>query len=111
MGVRLRSTETLGGLNFYSTAVDIIDPEAPRRGQSFAAHAATVLTHARPVGDASEAIRTRQLIGQAVGMLVDRFEVSEDRAMYYLVRVAMAAEMKLPDLAGSAVDESNRRAI
>ena len=111
LGVQLStSEETLGGLNFYSTTSSIIDPDAPRYAELFATHAALALDHARHADRASEAMPTRQLIGQAVGILMERFELAEDRAMYYLVRVAAAGQLKLRDVAREVVDQVNLRA-
>lgn len=106
MGVPIRSgEETLGGLNFYATAVPTIDPAAPRDAGLFAAHAAMALDHARHADEAGHGIMPRDLVGQAVGILMDRFEVTEGRAMYYLVRIAAAGELTLPDAAREVVDQ------
>ena len=111
MGVQLfTSDETLGGLNFYSTLTGAIDPEAPRRAELFATHAALALSHARRADHAAEAVPTRQLIGQAVGILMERFELTEERALYYLVRVAAAGQLALRDVARVVVDQVSARA-
>ena len=111
LGVQLyTSDETLGGLNFYSTGTRLIHPDAPRYAKLFATHAALALDHARHADQASEAMPTRQLIGQAVGILMERFELDEDRAMYYLVRVAAAGQLELREVAREVVDQVVRRA-
>ena len=105
MGVRLHSRkETLGGLNFYSTATNTIHSMAPRRAELFATHAAIALAQARHV-DVNEAIAGHPYIGQAVGVLMNRLQVTEDRAMYYLIRVATVAELKIQDVARAIVDD------
>jgi hypothetical protein len=40
-----------------------------------------------------------------VSTLVERFEVPEDRAVYYLVRIAAAGELKLREAAHAVVDQ------
>jgi GAF domain-containing protein len=111
LGVQLSTNDqTLGGLNFYSTSTSSIDPDAPRLAQLFATHAALALDHARHADQANEAMPTRQLIGQAVGILMERFEITEDRAMYLLVRVATAGRLKLRDVAREVVDQVTIRA-
>jgi GAF domain-containing protein len=111
MGVRINdSQETLGSLNFYSTGSDMIEPGAARRAELFAAHAATALAHARRADNLGSVIPARELVGQAVGVLMERFEISEDRAMYYLVRVATVAELPLRDVAHEVVQEVSGRA-
>ncbi len=104
MGMWLHNKQhTLGGLNFYSTAADMIHPGAPSRANLFAAHAALALAHARHVDDLSEEILAQQEIDQAIRILVDQFEITEDRAMYYLIRVSTVAELNLRDVAHEVV--------
>jgi GAF domain-containing protein len=111
MGVRVRtSQETFGSLNFYSTAANTIDPEAPRRAALFAGDAAIALDHARHSEASSEAFPTRQLVGHAVGILMEKYEITEDNAMYYLVRIATAGELRLRDLAREVVEQVTPRA-
>ena len=111
MGVRLSTRdETLGGLNFYSTSSSTIDIDAPVRAELFATHAALALGHARQTDQTNEAIPTRQLIGQAVGILMERFELTEERAMYYLVRVASVGQLRLRDVAREVVAQVTLRA-
>jgi GAF domain-containing protein len=111
MGMRLRSNEeTLGGLNFYSTAADTIDSRAPHRAELFATHASIALARARHV-DVSEAVEGHQFIGQAVGILMERLQITENRAMYYLVRVATVAELKVQDVAREIVRDVTRKPI
>jgi GAF domain-containing protein len=111
LGVQLfTSEETLGGLNFYSTTTAAINPDAPQHAQLFATHAALALDHARHADQANEAMPTRQLIGQAVGILMERFEITEERAMYLLVRVGTAGQLKLREVAREVVDQVTLRA-
>ncbi len=98
--------ETLGGLNFYSTTAAKIDPVAPRDAELFADRAAIALDHARHIDDeAVPGIPTRQLVCRAAGVLMARFGVTEDRAMYYLVRIAAAGDLKLRDAAREVLDQ------
>ena len=111
MGLQLSTTEeTLGGLNFYSTHARSINPEASRHAELFAIHAALALSHARQAEHQDDAIRARQLIGQAVGMLTERYEITEDRAFHYLARVSAAGNLRLQDVARVIVDQGNLRA-
>jgi GAF domain-containing protein len=111
LGVQLfTSEETLGGLNFYSTTSAKIHPDAPHSAELFATHAALALDHARHADQANEAMPTRQLIGQAVGILMERFEITEDRAMLLLVRVATSGQLKLREVAREVVDQVALRA-
>src|SRR3712207_4033466 len=91
--------EVLGSLNFYSTVRDTIDPEAFHRASLFATHAALALGYARRVEAMHASAQTHRLIGQAIGMLVERFEIDDDRSFYYLVRVASAGGLELRQVA------------
>jgi GAF domain-containing protein len=102
--------EVLGSLNFYSTVRDTIDPAAYHRASLFATHAALALAHARRLEASHASVQTHQLIGQAIGMLVERFEIDDERAFYYLVRVASTGGLELRQVAREVVDQGNRRA-
>jgi transcriptional regulator with GAF, ATPase, and Fis domain len=111
MGVPLAADEeVLGSLNFYSTVRDTIDPEAYHRASLFATHAALALGYARRLEAMHASAQTHRLIGQAIGMLVERFEINDDRAFYYLLRVASAGGLELRQVAREVVDQGNRRA-
>jgi len=111
MAVHLAADDdVLGSLNFYSTARDTIDPGAFHRASLFATHAALALGYARRLEAVHASARTHRLIGQAIGMLVERFEIDDDRAFYYLVRVASAGGLELHKVAREVVDQGNRRA-
>jgi hypothetical protein len=61
----------LGGLNLYSTTSDEVDPEAEATAELFAAHAAIALHNARERENLDEALRSRKVIGQALGILME----------------------------------------
>lgn len=110
MAVRLSTDEeVLGSLNFYSTVRDTIDPEAFHRASLFATHAALALGYARRLEVTHASAQTHRLIGQAIGMLSERFEITDERAFYYLVRVASAGGLELRQVAREVVDQGNRR--
>ena len=111
MAVRLLADEeVLGSLNFYSTVRDTIDPEAFHRASLFATHASLALGYSRRLEVMHASARTHRLIGQAIGMLVERYEIEDERAFYYLVRVASAGGLELRDVAREVVAQGNRRA-
>ena len=98
---------TLGGLNLYSTASDDVSPEAEAVAELFAAHAAIALGNAREVQNLNEALHSRKVIGQAVGILMERYEMNEERAFAFLVRASSHANIKLRDIAQELVDQRN----
>lgn len=95
---------TVGGLNLYSTLSEEIDPEAVRLATMFADHAAVALGYASQVDGFSQALRGQKVIGSAIGILMDRYEVGEDRAVALLVRAATSGNSHLRDIAQQVVD-------
>jgi len=98
---------TLGGLNLYSTTSDDIAPEAEATAELFAAHAAIALGNARQRDTLNEALQSRKVIGQAIGIVMERYEMSEDRAFAFLVRASSHANIKVRDIAQELVDQRN----
>jgi hypothetical protein len=108
MGLRLfTERETLGGLNLYSTSSDTIDLDALHMAELFAAHASLALGHARREEQLTTALLTRKVIGQAIGILMERYALTEDGAFGYLTRVSSHTNVKLRAVAQMVVDQRN----
>jgi GAF domain-containing protein len=101
--------ETLGGLNFYSTQSEEIDPDALTIGELFGTHAALALGRARRESQLNEAIGTRSIIGTAIGLLMERYELNHERAFQFLVRASSTSNIKLRDIAQELVDQADQR--
>jgi GAF domain-containing protein len=102
---------TVGVLNLYSLAADTVDPETRTLAELFAIHAAYAYGHRRQVSHLERAMETRELIANAVGMVMERFGLDRDRAFEYLVRVSASSQLKLRVvaeriIAGAAEDAS-----
>ena len=109
MAVKLYLDDSaLGGMNFYSTATDEVTHDAQALARLFASHAAIALGHAHERENLNEALQTRKIIGQAIGILMERHAMNEDRAFAFLVRASSHANIKLRDVAQRLVDERNR---
>jgi GAF domain-containing protein len=110
MGLRLYTDErTLGGLNFYSTEGPGVDPEALQIGELFATHAALALGRSRYEHELAEAVVSRQLIGTAIGIIMQQFQITEDRAFQFLARASMTSNVKLRTLAEEVCMTANER--
>ena len=108
MAVRLHlDRHALGGINFYSTTSDDVSHDARALARLFASHAAIALGHAHERQNLNEAIQTRKIIGQAIGILMERHKMNEDHAFAYLVRASSHANIKLRAIAQELVDERN----
>jgi GAF domain-containing protein len=110
LGLRLYvENTTMGGLNLYSTVARTIDPDVLATAELFAASAALALGKARQEEDLYSALSTRKVIGQALGLLMERYELDEDRAFQYLARVSQHSNHKLRDVAAEMVQQANER--
>ena len=108
MTVKLHLAQaTMGGINFYSTTSDEVGPDAQALGRLFATHAAIALGHAYERETLNAALESRTVIGQAVGILMERYEMSADRAFAFLVRASSHANIKLRAVAQELVDQRN----
>jgi GAF domain-containing protein len=110
LGVRLNVAEqTIGALNVYSFSADAIGPDSEQLAELFAAHAALTLGHAERLENLNAALASRKTIGLALGILMERLEIDEDRAFAYLTRMSASTETKLRDVAAQVVDEVETR--
>jgi GAF domain-containing protein len=100
--------ETLGGLNLYSTASREIDADAPVAAELFAVHAALALGRARNESRLNEALSSRQVIGEAVGLMMERYKINDQRAFQFLARASSTSNLKVRDVAQELVDEARR---
>ncbi|MDU0294508.1 GAF and ANTAR domain-containing protein [Saccharothrix longispora] len=97
------SAEDLGALTLYSPEPGAFDQESVHVGQLFATHAAVALAAARREEQLTEAMRTRDLIGQAKGILMERHKLSANQAFAVLVRSSQYGNTKLHDVADHLV--------
>jgi GAF domain-containing protein len=100
---------TLGGINFYSTISDEIDQDVPALARMFAVHSAIALGHAHERETLSEALQSRKVIGQAIGIVMERYQMNEDRAFAFLVRASSHANIKLRDVAQELINQQNAK--
>ena len=87
----------------YSTSNDHVEEETHELAMLFATHATLAIGHSRQVENLYKAIETRTMIGQAVGIVMERYGIDPDAAFNYLVRQAAAQERKLRLVAADIV--------
>ncbi len=105
-GVRLFETEASNGaLNLYGTQPGAFE-DLGAVGELFTHQAATALAYARQITQLQEAVRTRQLIGQAVGVTMERFGLDEARAFGFLIRLSQDTNTKLRVVAERLLDDT-----
>lgn len=106
----LEGEGTVGGLNLYSTSSDTIDPGDVVLAGLFATQATAALGAARRVETLTEAIGARQRIGQALGILMERYRLSANAAQAFLWRRSMNSNVKVRDLAEDLVADAEAKA-
>jgi len=91
--------DNLGSLNLYSRHPRAFDAESEHVGVLFASYAAIAYDTARTRSQLTRAVDTRQLIGQAQGLLMAREHLSADQTFALLVRTSQHQNTRLRDLA------------
>jgi GAF domain-containing protein len=89
----------LGALNLYATAPRAFGADSETVGQIFASHAAVALSAARQEENLLHALDGRDLIGQAKGILMERYRLTAAQAFELLVRASTHTNRKLFDIA------------
>ncbi|GED11887.1 GAF and ANTAR domain-containing protein [Cellulosimicrobium cellulans] len=103
--VQLYTSENAhGALNMYSTSRDAFDADAHHLAATFAAVAAAAISAARTEEQLQSAVQTRTLIGQAQGIVMERYSLTPGRAFAVLSRVSQDANIKLVDIARQVVE-------
>lgn len=96
--------DVIGALNLYARAPHAFDDESRHFAQVYAAHASIALANGRLQSDLRQAYESRGVIGQAMGILVERHRLSADDAFRMLVRASQTRHVKLRELAGYVVE-------
>ncbi|WP_067975088.1 GAF and ANTAR domain-containing protein [Nocardiopsis trehalosi] len=95
--------DTLGGLNLYASRPHAFDARAHEVGAVLTAHASVALAGARRASHLREGMRTRQRIGEATGILMERYGLSDQQAFLLLSKASQRYNTKLRDLADHLV--------
>ena len=110
LGVSLYADKaSMAGLNLYSTTADTISPETVEMGRLFATHAALALGKAQRDQHLGTALTSRQMIGTATGVVMERYGMNRAKAFEYLVRISNLSNVKLRDIAQEFVDVADQR--
>ncbi len=107
----------VGALNVYAHAKDAFDADAVRIGELFAGPAAVSVHNAQVLAESqrlaaqlAEALTSRAVIDQALGIIMSRSGGGPDEAFDRLRSMSQAQHIKVADLARSIVDEAVRKA-
>jgi GAF domain-containing protein len=91
--------DDLGALNLYARQPNAFDEESEQIGLLFVSHAAVAMASAQKQDQLGEAVEARDLIGQAKGILMERYGLDALRAFALLVQTSQHTNAKLRDVA------------
>lgn len=103
--------DNLGALNLYSRRANGFDDESEQVGLLFASHAAVAFADAQQIDQLRRSRDTRDLIGQAKGMLMERYDIDADQAFRLLTRISQTSNEKLRDVAEELVTTREIRGL
>ncbi|WP_044511723.1 GAF and ANTAR domain-containing protein [Mycobacterium simiae] len=98
---------TAGALNVFGFQPHAWDADAETIGMVLAAHAAAALAASREGENLNSALLTRDRIGQAKGIIMERYGVDDVRAFGMLRSLSQESNMRLVDVAQRVIDTRN----
>jgi transcriptional regulator with GAF, ATPase, and Fis domain len=87
--------DTMGALNLYSSRPSAFDDHDVAIGAVFATHASVALSTSQAIENLKTGMESRQMIGQALGILMNRQGISETEAFDVLRRASQRLNVKL----------------
>jgi hypothetical protein len=81
--------------NLYSRSLDAFDPDDLNNGYYLAAHLAIAIAGAETTEQLTSAIASRTAIGQAEGILMERFDLLPAQAFAVLTRISQHSNVRL----------------
>ena len=93
----------IGVLGLYSCDPDAFTSDDEAIARILARHASVAVANARHDETMAQAIDARKLVGQAMGILMERYDIDGDRAFEVLKRYSQDTNTKLRDVAQQLV--------
>jgi len=94
----------VGVLGLYSLEPDAFGPDEVAIAHILARHAAVAVATARREENLKVAVDARKLVGQAMGILMERYDLDADRAFEVLRRYSQDTNIKLREVAQDLID-------
>ncbi|NTY62809.1 GAF and ANTAR domain-containing protein [Mycolicibacterium sphagni] len=98
------SSSTAGALNLFGLEPGAFDAQSEVIGSVLAAHAAAAIIASRRGEQLESALATRDTIGQAKGVIMERFNVDALRAFEMLRELSQTTNVRLVDIAVRVID-------
>lgn len=103
------SRRAVGVLNLYAAGAGTFDADAREIAMLLASRVAASMAFADTVEGMSVAMSHRTTIGQAIGIVMERYELDEDGAFQYLVRLSQTGNVKLRAVAAKLVESTKQQ--
>jgi transcriptional regulator with GAF, ATPase, and Fis domain len=97
----------MGALNFYAEQPHAFDDEAAEMGLILATHTAVAWNMVRRDEQFRSALASRDIIGQAKGMIMERFKIDAVQAFELLKRLSQSSNTALAVVARQLVESEN----
>lgn len=98
--------ETMGALNVYAETANAFDSESRTIGLVFAAHSSVAWNSARRDEQFKQALASRDVIGQAKGMIMERYGVDAVQAFQLLRKLSQDSNVPLIKVATKLVNDT-----
>jgi AmiR/NasT family two-component response regulator len=95
---------TVGVLGLYSRIPDGLSAEDEAIANILARHASVAVANARNLQSLTAAVDARKVVGQAMGILMERFQLDADRAFAVLKRYSQDTNVKLRSVAEELIN-------
>lgn len=103
------ANRTAGALNLFSFKPHAFDGESETFGVVLAAHAAAAILASREGEELQSALSTRDRIGQAKGIIMERYNVDDVRAFEMLRKLSQDSNTRLSDIAARVIETRGER--
>jgi AmiR/NasT family two-component response regulator len=95
----------MGALNVYAESANVFGTETREIGLVFAAHSSVAWNAARRDEQFKKALASRDVIGQAKGMLMERYSVSAIQAFDLMRKLSQDSDTPLIQIAADLVEK------
>ncbi|TLH62108.1 hypothetical protein C1S81_05385 [Mycolicibacterium neoaurum] len=98
------ANRTAGALNLFSFHPNVWTARAETTGLVLAAHAAAAILASRQSEELESAVASRDRIGQAKGIIMERFKIDDVQAFALLRKLSQDSNTKLADIAEQVIN-------
>lgn len=103
-GVLDTADRTAGALDLFSFQPEAFTSDAETVATVLAAHAASAILASRQSDELQSALSTRDRIGQAKGIVMERYRIDDVQAFDLLRRLSQESNVKLADVAQQVIN-------